>query len=270
MAEPLPIAVYQYAARDEGPQERLGRLEAAAARAAAGGARLLVAPELFLSGYAIGDADLRARAEPADGPASARAGAIARAHGIALVYGYPESAGARTCNAARCIAPDGTPVANHRKVLRAGPGERARYAGGDGLTLFGLDGHTIAVLICYDVEMPEAVRAAALAGATLVAAPTALVDDHPFVARHMIPTRAFENGIYVAYANFAGEENGTRYLGESCIAGPDHRVPARAGAGEELLLATVDPTAIATARTTLPYLDDLVASPFAPRDHGRG
>lgn len=264
MAEPLPIAVYQPTARDEAPDDRLARLDDAAARAAAGGARLLVAPELFLSGYAIGDAALKARAEPANGPAAERAATTARAHGIALVYGYPEAAEA-VYNAARCIDPAGHPVANHRKVLRTGPGERARYAAGTGITLFELDGHGIAVLICYDAEMPEIVRAAALAGASLVAVPTALVERHPFVARYMIPTRAFENGLYVAYANHAGQEDGTRYLGESCVVAPDGAVPARAGAGEELLLATVDPAAIAAARKDLPYLDDLAASPFAPR-----
>ena len=264
MAGPLHVAVYQYEARDEGPDARLARLEAAAAGAAARGARLLVAPEVFLSGYAVDDATLAARAESADGPAAARAGAIAAAHGIALVYGYPERADGAIYNAARCIGPDGTALANHRKITLSGAGERARYRRGGGpLTLFTVDGHTVAVLICYDAEFPELVRAAALAGATLVLVPTALVERHPFVARHMMPTRAFENGLYLAYANYAGRERGCVYLGESCIAGPDGAAIARAGGGEELLEGTADPGALRSARDTLPYLDDLGTLPPA-------
>ncbi len=64
-------------------------LDAAARDAAARGARLLVTPELSLTGYALEDpAEV---AEPAGGPAAAAVSRIAREHGIALVYGYPEA-----------------------------------------------------------------------------------------------------------------------------------------------------------------------------------
>jgi predicted amidohydrolase len=266
MTGAMPIAVYQPAARDERPRDRMARLAGAAEQAAAGGARLLIAPELFTSGYAIGLEQLRARAEPADGPSAGHAREIAARQGLALVYGYPEAAEGVIYNAAACIGPDGAWLANHRKIQRAGPGERERFvAGPPRPTCFELDGHTVAVLICYDVEYPELVRAAALADAGLVAAPTALVERHPFVARHMIPVRAFENGLYVAYANHAGQEGDAVYLGESCIAPPDGGAPVRAGAGEELLLGTVDPARMAEARATLPYLEDLRALPAATR-----
>ena len=56
---------------------------------------------MFLSGYAIGPAEVRRLAEPVDGPSAGRAAAIARAAGIALLYGYPElGADSRIYNAA--------------------------------------------------------------------------------------------------------------------------------------------------------------------------
>jgi len=253
---PLRIALYQYAARDESPSQRLARLEGAADHAVAQGARLLVTPEVFLSGYAVPHALTRERAEPGDGPFARAVAEIARGHDLAIVHGYPEAADGLVYNSALCIGPDGTPLANHRKMELSGASERAVYAAGEHTTLFELDGHTIAVLICYDVEFPEIVRAQAFSGASAVVVPTALVDAHPFVARHMVPTRAFENGIYVAYVNYAGREGEASYLGESCVIGPGGEECARADAEEQVITAVVDPARIAEARMTLPYLDD--------------
>ena len=69
------------------PAANLDRLEEAAARAAAGGARLLVAPEMFLSGYNIGAQAAAAVAEKADGPSASRVADIARRHSLAICYG---------------------------------------------------------------------------------------------------------------------------------------------------------------------------------------
>ena len=72
-------------------------------------------------------------------------------------------------------------------------------------------------------------------------------------ARKLVPTRAFENGIFMLYANHAGREGGSRYLGESVIVAPDGAELARAGAGEALISAGLDLAAIARARAALPY-----------------
>ena len=78
----------------------------------------------------------------------------------------------------------------------------------------------IALLICYEIEFPEAARNAALNGADLILAPTALGAQWGVVAHKLVPTRAFENGIFIAYANHAGREGEIEYLGESCIVDP--------------------------------------------------
>jgi predicted amidohydrolase len=258
MTEPAPltIAVFQCLARDEDAASRLDRLETAATEAAAGGARLLVTPEAFVSGYGGMPGRIHARAEPADGPSAQRAAGIAAQHGIAIVLGYPEAADGVVYNAALCIGPDGSMLANHRKVGLSGTDEQATYAHGDAITVFELDGHRIGVLICYDVEFPELVRAGARAGATVFAVPTALVTRWPVVADKMIPTRALENGVYIAYTNYAGREDPFDYLGSSCIVGPDGEDLARAGHGEELVVATVEWERVRSTRTKLPYLED--------------
>jgi 5-aminopentanamidase len=119
-----------------------------------------------------------------------------------------------------------------------------------------LTGYNIGILICYDVEFPEAVRALALAGAELIAVPTALIRPFDIVARTLVPARAFENQVYVAYAGMCGSEAGLGYCGLSCIVGPDGQDLARAGTGPALIFTDIDPAAISRGRQSNPYLSD--------------
>ena len=98
------------------------------------------------------------------------------------------------------------------------------------------------------------------AGADLVAVPTALpASDHDaFISGSVIPVRAFENQIHVAYANHCGADENFAYAGLSRIAAPDGATLAVAGAAlPELLIADIEPTAYAAAREANPYLEDL-------------
>jgi predicted amidohydrolase len=234
----------------------LAALESAAADAARQGARLLIGAELSLTGYAVGDR-MSALAETADGPRARKAAAIAARHGIAIAYGYPERAGAAVHNSVRLIGPDGVPLANYRKTHLFGDFERAAFTAGDTpVVQADLDGIRIGLLICYDVEFPEAVRAHALAGTQLLVVPTALMRPYEFVAGTLVPARAYESQVHLAYVNRCGAEGAYHFAGLSCLAGPDGAVRARAGTGPELLLADVDPALITAARAETPYLAD--------------
>ncbi|CAM5504952.1 Aliphatic amidase [Streptomyces glaucescens] len=84
-----------------------------------------------------------------------------------------------------------------------------------------LDGLRIGLMICYDVEFPENIRAHALAGTDLLLVPTAQMHPFQFVAEHLVPVRAFENQMYVAYVNRVGAEDEFEFVGLSTLAGPD-------------------------------------------------
>ena len=254
----MRVAVFQSPSGGLAPDDRLDRLGAAMAEAAADGAGLLVCPELYMSGYNIGDA-IPERAEAADGPFAMAAAGLARRHGIAAIYGFPETDNENLYNAAICISGEGETLAVHRKRALPPGMESTYFATGAAETLFELGGLTVALAICYEAEFPEAVRSAALAGAHLVAAPTALGEAWPHVAHKVVPTRAFESGVHLAYANHAGEEAGLAYLGASCIVGPDGHDLARAGHGEELIAAEISLDAVAAAPDRLPYLRDRAA-----------
>ena len=257
----LRVAIYQYAGRDETPADRVARLGSRLEALGAGTTDLVLCPELFLSGYNIGSSLVRGRAEPVDGPSAKAIAELARRYRTAIAYGYPERDTGAFYNAAQCIGADGRRLANHRKLQLPSDYERESFARGECLTPFLLNGWKAALLVCYDVEFPESVRGCALGGADLVIVPTALRDRWGFVAQKMVPVRAFENGVFLLYANYAGSERDWTYLGESCVIGPDGSEVARAGSHEEMLHGTLDPALIAPARATLPYLRDRDAIP---------
>jgi predicted amidohydrolase len=117
------------------------------------------------------------------------------------------------------------------------------------------------------VEFPEAVRHLALAGAELVLVPTALPDtpDAAFIAEKVVPVRAFENGIAIAYANHAGGDGRFGYAGLSCIAFPNGSDGARAPAnGSTVIIADYNPADFAPTRLTNPYVADRRVDLFEP------
>ncbi|MEV4950196.1 carbon-nitrogen hydrolase family protein [Streptomyces sp. NPDC053755] len=234
-------------------------LDEAAARAAAAGAGLLLAPELFLTGYAIG-ADLARLAEPSDGPSARAVAAVAARHGLAVGYGYPERDTDRhgvLYNSAQLFGADGAVLARYRKTHLYGGFEQQWFTpGDDGVVQAELGGLTVGLMICYDVEFPENVRAQALAGTDLLLVPTALMHPAEIVAESVVPVRAFENQMYVAYANRAGVEGEFEFVGLSTLAGPDGTARARAGRGRDLVLGDVDPEILAASRADNPYLRD--------------
>ncbi|MEV5980623.1 carbon-nitrogen hydrolase family protein [Streptomyces sp. NPDC052114] len=236
--------------------ENLAALDEAAARAAAAGAGLLVAPELFLTGYAIGD-DIARLAEPADGASAKAIAEIAARHDVGVVYGYPERAGESVFNSAQLIGPDGIRLANYRKTHLFGGFERGAFTPGEQPVVQAeLGGVRVGLMICYDVEFPENVRAHALAGTDLLVVPTAQMHPFQFVAESVVPVRAFENQLYVAYVNRVGPEGEFEFVGLSTLAGPDGIARARAGRGEDLVFGDVDPEFLSASRENNPYLRD--------------
>ena len=67
---------------------------------------LLLLPELFATGYYIGD-QIAARPELADWPTALTIATLAKAHNIAIHYGFAETDGNNTFNSAQCFGPMG-------------------------------------------------------------------------------------------------------------------------------------------------------------------
>lgn len=220
-------------------------IDAAAAR----GADLVVLPELWDSGCgpALAD-DVRAAAEPLDGPRGEALAGRARAHGLWLCAGSvcePHAGG--VANAAVLYDRSGAVVAVHRKAHLYTPGGEDRaLVPGDRMTVvetgeFG----AVGLAICFDGDFPEAARALRDAGARVVLHPSAYELEAETWWDRLYPARALENGQWWLSCNQCGATGGFTMLGASRVVAPDgsitgEAVRARAGETPDAALLVVD------------------------------
>ncbi|MDD2876298.1 MAG: carbon-nitrogen hydrolase family protein [Acidiphilium sp.] len=251
------IAICQTEGCFSDPDAGLALLAAEARAARANGADLLVLPELFCTGYNLGADRARALAMTGDDAGFQRIRAVARTHQIALCLGFPERVGEGVANSVALIDAAGAVLLTYRKVHLFGDLDRAMFSVcGDRFPVVEWHGLRVGIAICYDIEFPESARALAIAGADLVLVPTALMPPYHVVADHVIPARAYENQIFIAYANHCGSEPGLTYIGHSSICGPDGTVLAKAGTGAGTIMAVIDPAHQAAVRARDPFLAD--------------
>jgi predicted amidohydrolase len=263
----VKIAAFQMEGHRGDIEANLTTIGDAAREAAAQGAALLVAPELALTGYGAGEAISRLAA-PADGREAAVIRSLAAENRLHLVVGFAERVGEAIYNAALLATRDGQ-LFVYRKCHLYGDYERDLFVPGCELPQpIELDGISTGVLICYDVEFPEAVRRLAVSGAELVLVPTALPagKDSTFIAEKLVPVRAFENQVAIVYANHAGDDGKFCYAGLSCIAMPDGSDATRAPAnGSTLLVAEYEKERFSASRRANPYLADRRADLYSRR-----
>lgn len=245
-------------------EKNLETMERVANAASLQGARILIFPELFLSGYNLGD-DASKVADAVDGETVKRAGEIARQTAIALVYGYAERAESGIYNSAAFIDETGTLLGNYRKVHLFGTEEQRIFQAGDNVLVIPYAGFTIGLLICYDIEFPEFVRMAVLRGADFLAVPTALTPPYHEIPTTIVRARAYENQIFVAYCDRVGVERDLTYIGLSGIVGPDGKDMVRAGEDDETLIsADLDYNRYKKSRDANTYIRDRRPSLYGP------
>jgi 5-aminopentanamidase len=236
----------------------LARLEQAAVDAAAKGSSLLLTPECGITGYNISESEAQAVAFSSEGPVAQQIADIASRHSIAILYGFIELVGKHRYNSVALVDDHGRSLLRYRKTHLWGDLDRRLFRAGEALApVITYQGWRMSTLICYDVEFPETVRALALAGAQLVLVPTALMQPFRFVADQIIPVRAAENQVFVAYVNQVGREGDTIYEGCSTIASPSGTVLVKGPSDEGALLhTTLHASAIDSIRGELPYHRD--------------
>jgi len=257
MTDTLTIAVLQSQSSPGDTNASLQKLSDAAANAAKQQVQLLITPETFLSGYNLSVEANRAAAHTATGKLTQSISALCQQHNMAIAYGFVEQDDDTYYNTVQIIDKTGTVQQRYRKSHLWGAMDNHLFTAGDAiLPPVTIDGWRVATLICYDVEFPENARTHALAGAELIIVPTALAGEWHTVADKVVPVRAYENQLFVAYANYCGDEYDCHYAGKSCICGPDAEDLARAQTQPSLLVATLDKKAIRNIRQQIPYHQD--------------
>ena len=115
------------------------------------------------------------------------------------------------------------------------------------------DSVRIGTMICYDREIPESARVLSLKGAELILVPNACVIDDHRVAQ--IQTRAFENQVAIAMANFPEPRfNGQSLAVDAVFYDESGRsldpIVARGGSDEEMVFAEFDMDSIRRYRNS--------------------
>ena len=223
--------------RERNLETCLARLDAAAAA----GAQLLVLPECVIPGYMFDSAaEAMPFAEEIPGPSTEALAAACSRLGAHVVCGLLEREGDNLYNAAVLVGPDGL-IGNYRKTHLPFLGVDRFVVPGDELLVYDTPLGRIGLEICYDLRFPEVTRTLALAGADIVAHPTAFPVAARIQTELITLARAAENRIYLLTANRCGKERGAEFCGWSQIVDPFGVRLVEAGATEEaLLVAEVD------------------------------
>jgi len=115
----------------------------------------------------------------------------------------------------------------------------------------------LGLTVCYDLRFPALYRALAEASATMLAIPSAFTRQTGEAHWHVLMrARAIENGSFVLAAAQGGKhENGRETYGHSLIVDPWGRVLAEGGTEPGVVMAEIDPAAVAKARARIPSLE---------------
>jgi 5-aminopentanamidase len=210
--------------------------------AAGGGARLVVLPELFLSGYdltGLAADQERDVVDPEGDPRLDPLRAACRDSGAVAVVGASVRSGPRRTIGVLVV--DWAGAVRHaydkQHLLSA---ERRVFEPGADRAILTVDGWPLGLAVCYDGCFPEHARAYADDGALAYLAPAAYVVGSEHRRDVYYAARALDNSCYVVFADLVGPCGAESFSGGSAIYDPEGQPVVRAGTGREVVVATLD------------------------------
>ncbi len=240
MIERYTAAALQFEPRLGAKRENLARLCVLTDEAAGAGARVIVMPEMAVTGYCWRDrAEVAPLVETVSGPTTDLFVEIAQRHGCYIVVGLAERDPMTDLyyNTAALVGPDGL-VCVYRKshAFIAEPRWAAESVNTPPVvaTPYG----RLGLFICMDADYMEPARLLGVAGCDVALFPTCWLDEKAPSAAWM--ARAYENGMYLVAADRFGCERGVQFSGGSCVLDPDGAVVAMRDTGEGIVYGEVD------------------------------
>jgi len=261
MKQSLQVATVQFCHRASDKQYNLSVIEAFIHQAGRQGIRILAFPEMCITGYwhvpDLTTEEVTALAERIDGsPSLARITLLAKKYEMAIGVGLIEQGSdGLLYNAYAVCMPDGQ-VHVHRKLHAF---EHPDFIRGDRFTVFDTPwGVRVGILICWDNNLVENVRATALLGADILVAPHQTGGTNsrsPYGMKPIpvtvwenryndpvaleaafggdsgrgwlmrwLPARAHDNGLFILFSNGVGLDNGEVRTGNAMILDPYGRI----------------------------------------------
>lgn len=257
----LKTAVVQFQHQAGNKEYNLQVMQKFIEQAAREGVQILVFPEMCITGYwhvpKLSSKEVEALAEPIDTHHSLGViRALAMKHQMLIGAGLIErSAGGRLYNAYTACMPDGS-FHTHRKLHAF---EHPSIDSGDGFTVFDTPwGVKVGILICWDNNLVENVRATTLLGADILLAPHQTGGTNSRSPHGMkpipvalwearaerkeeieaafkgsngrewlmrwLPSRAHDNGLFVLFSNGVGADDDEVRTGNAMILDPYGRI----------------------------------------------
>ena len=215
------------------------------------GARLVLFPELALTGYPPDDLLLKTHFVDAAGDALREV--AAETTGIVALVGFPERAD-DVYNSLAVLA-DGEVQAVYRKEYLPNYGvfdEHRYFQAGNQAAIAEVNGIGIGLTVCEDIWEPgPPTTTVALSGAQVIANISASPyhQGKPAEREQMLIQRARDNACAVLFCNLIGGQDELIFDGCSSVIDQDGNVIARGPQFEEALVcATIDPGAVAAVR----------------------
>ena len=270
----LKIAVAQFEPRDGDKQYNLTVIEKLARKAKSQGAEIISFHEMCITAYTftkdLSLDELTALSESIpSGEGTQQLIEISSRNNIAILAGLVELENEKIYNTYICVS-GGKVLAKYRKLH---PFISKYMSAGEEYVVFDLLGWKCGILICYDNNVVENVRATALLGAELIFAPHVTgctpsampgrdyVDDIYWQNRDVdpvslrlefdgpkgrrwlmrwLPSRAYDNGVYYAFTNPIGYDGEQLKNGNAMIIDPYGEVMSEVKSfDDEIALATL-------------------------------
>jgi predicted amidohydrolase len=275
--EKLNIATAQFEHRSGDKTYNLNTIEKLTAAAAAQGARVIAFHECSVTGYTFArklskDQLLDLAETLPDGPSITRLTAIAARYDMVILAGLFEKDQNGNCYKPYVAVGPGGLIAKYRKLH---PFINPHLTPGNEYCIFDIFGWKCGILICYDNNIVENVRATRLLGADIIFMPHVTMctpstrpgagfvdpglwenkENDPTSLRlefegmkgrdwlmKWLPARAYDNGIYCIFSNAIGMDDDQLKNGRSMIIDPFGDILAECTAlKDQFVIATLTP-----------------------------
>jgi predicted amidohydrolase len=250
----MKIAAIQSDIVWEEPESNFARLAPKIAQSVELGARLVLLPEMFGTGFSMATSQI---AEPEGGPSEEFLKTQALRNRIWIGGSCPVADGSspRPFNRFLLVSPDGK-VAHYDKIHPFGfGGEADHYARGSKTFTFEVDDLRCTPFICYDLRFADRFwESAEQTDCYVVVANWPAARQEHWKA--LIKARAIENLAYVIGVNRVGSGDGIAYEGGSLVVDPFGEVLAEAGSQEKTLSVEVERARVQAVRSNYPFLMD--------------
>ena len=263
MKEKITIALGQISCQVGSKRRNLEVIKKRVEQAKKTGAKLIAFPELSLTGYTVRDRAYELAEPVPKGDSVREIERVAKNEDIHIVFGAIERSartGAVLHNSAVLVSPEGY-VGKYQKMYLPTHSvfeEKRYFRPGYQADVFDTEVGKIGMIICYDIYFPEITRLLSLKGANLIIC----ISASPSVRRGFFETltaaRAIENGVFLAYVNLAGIEDGLQFWGGSRIIAPSGSIISQAKYDvDDLIHATIEYSDMSRVRAWIPTLRDL-------------